>query len=121
LEHNAFALIALRTAHYYVGDDFRPDASGPKMTPLTVNRTAVARRPTFIRAWRKSRDMTLAVLGARLKSELGVSISEGQISRIERCETPYHQDILEAIATVLQCEPADLISRDPTNPQAMDA
>ena len=78
-----------------------------------------ARRPTYIRAWRKHRELTLAQLADRLQVELEVDISEGQLSRIERGETPYSQDILEAVAQVLRCEPADLIMRDPTQPDAI--
>jgi transcriptional regulator with XRE-family HTH domain len=78
-----------------------------------------ARRPTFIRAWRKHRELTLAQVADRLQVELEVDISEGQLSRIERGETPYSQDILEAVAQVLRCEPADLIMRDPTQPDAI--
>ena len=78
-----------------------------------------ARRPTFIRAWRKYRGLTLAQLADRLQVELEVDISEGQLSRIERGETPYSQDILEAVAQALRCEPADLIMRDPTQPDAI--
>jgi transcriptional regulator with XRE-family HTH domain len=77
------------------------------------------RRPTFIRAWRKHRDLTLAKLAERLAAELEIKISEGQLSRIERGETPYSQDTLEALAAVLRCEPADLIMRDPTQPDAL--
>jgi transcriptional regulator with XRE-family HTH domain len=78
-----------------------------------------ARRPTYIRAWRKHRELTLAQLADRLSVELEIEISEGQLSRIERGETPYSQDILEAVAQVLRCEPADLIMRDPTQPDAI--
>ncbi len=78
-----------------------------------------ARRPTFIRAWRKHRGLTLAQLADRLATELEVDISEGQLSRIERGETPYSQDILEAIAPALRCEPVDLLVRDPTMADAM--
>src|ERR1700756_3293186 len=65
-----------------------------------------ARRPTFIRSWRKHRGLTLAQLADRLATELEVQISEGQLSRIERGETPYSQDILEAIAPGLPSAPA---------------
>jgi DNA-binding Xre family transcriptional regulator len=63
----------------------------------------------------------ISALGAStaLQVELEVDISEGQLSRIERGETPYSQDILEAVAQVLRCEPADLIMRDPTQPDAI--
>ena len=77
------------------------------------------RRPTYIRAWRKHRELTLGQLADRLKVELEVDISEGQLSRIERGETPYGQDILEALSHVLRCEPADLIMRDPTQKDAI--
>jgi transcriptional regulator with XRE-family HTH domain len=63
--------------------------------------------------------LTLAKLAQRLSTELELKISEGQLSRIERGETPYSQDILEAIASVLRCEPADLIMRDPTEHDAL--
>ena len=78
-----------------------------------------ARRPTFIRPWRKHRGLTLAQLADRLSVELEVDISEGQLSRIERGETPYSQDILEALAAALRCEPADLIMRDPVQPDGV--
>ncbi len=78
-----------------------------------------ARRPTFIRAWRHHRELTLTQLVDRLQVELEIDISEGQLSRIERGETPYGQDILEAVAQVLRCEPADLIMRDPTQPDSI--
>lgn len=35
------------------------------------------------------------------------------ISRIERGEQPYTQETVEAIAFVLDCEPSDLLDRDP--------
>ena len=73
-----------------------------------------ARRPTFIRSWRKHRLLTLGKLAERLKTELEMEISQGQLSRIERGEAPYSQDVLEAVASVLRCEPADLLMRDPT-------
>ena len=71
-----------------------------------------ARRPTYIRVWRKHRGLTLAQLADRLQTELEVAISEGQISRIERGETPYSQDILEAFAAALAVAP------DTTDPPA---
>ena len=77
------------------------------------------RRPTYIRSWRKHRGLTLAQLADRLVVELEIEISEGQLSRIERGETPYSQDILEALAAALRCEPADLIMRDTAQPDAI--
>lgn len=78
------------------------------------------RRATFIKAWRKHRNgLTLAKLVERLEVEEGFQLSEGQLSRIERGEQPYSQDLLEAISHVLRCEPADLIMRDPTDPDGL--
>jgi transcriptional regulator with XRE-family HTH domain len=90
-----------------------PQEHDPPMSKTARPHPKPARRPTFIRAWRKHRGLTLAQLTDRLSTELEVEISEGQVSRIERGETPYSQDILEAIALALRCEPADLIMRDP--------
>jgi transcriptional regulator with XRE-family HTH domain len=41
------------------------------------------------------------------------------MSRIENGETPYTQDVLEALAEALSTDPASLLMRDPTNPEAM--
>lgn len=71
------------------------------------------RRPTFIRSWRKYRGLTLAQMQDHLETLHGIEISEGQLSRIENGKSPYAQDMLEAIADVLQTEPASLIMRDP--------
>lgn len=71
------------------------------------------RRPTFIRAWRKAKGLTLLQLSERLESLHEMEISDGQLSRIERGEQPYAQDLLEAIADVLGKEPSDLINVDP--------
>lgn len=72
------------------------------------------RQPTFIRAWRKQRGLTLAQMQDQLETLHGIEISEGQLSRIENGKSPYAQDLLEAIANVLQTEPASLIMRDPS-------
>ena len=73
-----------------------------------------ARRPTYIRAWRKERGLTLVQLADQLSTLYDVEISDAQLSRIERGQQPYSQDLLEAIAGVLRTEPASLIMRDPT-------
>lgn len=71
------------------------------------------RRPTYIKAWRKARGLTLEKLSERLLVEREVEITDGQLSRIERGESPYSQDLLEAVADVLRCEPAHLLNVDP--------
>jgi transcriptional regulator with XRE-family HTH domain len=70
------------------------------------------RRPTFIRQWRKHRTLTLEKLAAR------VDMSVGNLSMIERGEYGYSQDTLEALADALQCEPADLLMRNPLDLEA---
>jgi transcriptional regulator with XRE-family HTH domain len=65
------------------------------------------RRPTFIRQWRQHRGLTLRQLAERLET------SAASISRLEVGEQPYSQEVLEALAGALNCEPQDLISRKP--------
>lgn len=77
------------------------------------------RRPTFIRQWRKHRDLTLVEMSERLHVELEFEIDHGQISRIERAVSPYGQDVLEAFAAVLRCDPVDLLIRDPSDPEGL--
>jgi transcriptional regulator with XRE-family HTH domain len=71
------------------------------------------RRPTFIRAWRKHRHLTLENLAER------VGITHASLSRIERGEQPYNEDLLALLADALMCEPADLLVRDPTDPEGI--
>ena len=50
---------------------------------------------------------------------MGVS----SLSRVERGEQPYSQPMIEAIAEALNCEPADLLTRNPleeSDPRVMD-
>lgn len=76
------------------------------------------RIPTQIKSWRKVRGLTLAKLSERLLEMEELDISDAQLSRIERGEQPYSQDLLEALAHVLQCDVPDLLIRDPANPNA---
>jgi transcriptional regulator with XRE-family HTH domain len=46
----------------------------------------------------------------------GYALSAGQLSRIERGDQAYTQDLLEPLARVLDCSPDELISRDPSAP-----
>lgn len=70
-------------------------------------------KPTFIRQWRKHRGYTLLQLAERS------GLSEPFLSLVERGERQYTQDLLEILATVLQCAPADLLVRDPSDPQGI--
>lgn len=61
----------------------------------------------FIREWRKFRGLTQERLAER------VDVTAGAISQLENGIVSYTQPTLEALAYALQCEPGDLLSRDP--------
>ena len=71
------------------------------------------RRKTFIKEWRKFRGLTQEQLAER------VDMSPGNVSLIERGLQNYTQDTLEAFADVLNCEPSDLLNRNPLDPEAI--
>lgn len=68
---------------------------------------------TFIRAWRKHRGLTIEQLAPL------ICCSEASLSRIERGKQPYNQTLLEDIAAVLNCQPADLLTRHPDDPEGL--
>ncbi len=70
-------------------------------------------RPTFIKEWRKFRGLSQEQLAQRIERE------QPTLARIERGDIAYTQPILEAIASALNCQPADLIMRDPSKPGAL--
>lgn len=70
------------------------------------------RKPTFIRAWRKHRGLTLEQLSER------TDMTPGNLSEIERGQTAYTQTTLEGLAYALSCEPADLLMRNPLDTEA---
>jgi transcriptional regulator with XRE-family HTH domain len=67
----------------------------------------------FIKAWRKHRDLTQVQLAER------IGIDRSYLSQIESGKRRYDQPFLEAAAEVLNCEPADLIVRNPTDPEGI--
>jgi transcriptional regulator with XRE-family HTH domain len=71
------------------------------------------RHPTFIRQWRKFRGLTQTRLADR------IGMSNGNLSEIENGNTAYTQETLEVLADALQCTPADLLMRDPTDPEGI--
>jgi transcriptional regulator with XRE-family HTH domain len=70
-------------------------------------------RRTFIRQWREHRDLTLEQLAE------SISTTHATLSRIERGLQPYSQGMLEAIADRLGTDVANLLMRDPSDPNAM--
>lgn len=71
------------------------------------------RRRTFLRQWRDNAGLTQEQAADR------IGITQGQLSRIERGDTPYNQDFLERAADAYNCDPADLLMRDPSKKDAM--
>lgn len=61
----------------------------------------------YIREWRKFRSLTQERLAER------TPYSTGAISQLETGRTNYTQGILEALAIALDCQPGDLLSRNP--------
>lgn len=90
------------------------DADARRMNELTVIPRLKDRRPRhFIRQWRKYRHLTIDQLADR------IGTSQPNLSKIERGLVPYTQPMLEALADALQCSPADLLVRDPTDADAI--
>ncbi|MDN3574651.1 helix-turn-helix domain-containing protein [Methylobacterium longum] len=71
------------------------------------------RRPSFLRQWRKSLNMTLEAVGEQ------VGMTGPNLGRIEKGEVPYSQDLLEQLAEIYGCEVADLLIRNPADPEGM--
>lgn len=69
--------------------------------------------PTFIRQWRKKRGLSQERLADR------VGMTGGNLSEIENGNTGYTQATLEALAEALQCSAADLLIRDPSDPEGL--
>lgn len=67
----------------------------------------------FLRAWRKFRHKTLEQVADHLH------MSHSQLSRIERLEQPYNQELLEKLAELYMCDIVDLLIRDPSKPEAI--
>lgn len=71
------------------------------------------RRRIYLKEWRKHRNLTQEALADR------VGIDRTIVSKIENGKLDYHQAFLEAAAEALRCDPADLLVRDPSSPQAI--
>lgn len=69
-------------------------------------------RRTYIREWRKYREMTLEALAERLE------MTASHFSMLERGQRGYAQETLEAIADALQTTPASLLMRNPLDDSA---
>ncbi len=65
-------------------------------------------RRTNLRAWRLFRRLTQEQAAER------IGIDYTTLGRIERGRVPYSQGLLEAAALAYDCEPWDLLNRDPS-------
>lgn len=88
------------------------DSAGRRMHPTEMPPAKRFRR-TYIREWRKHRDLTLEQLADRL------DMTASHLSMLERGQRGYTQETLEAIAHALQTEAASLLMRDPSDPDAI--
>lgn len=70
-------------------------------------------QPTFIRQWREKKGWSQTQLAE------AIGVSTATISQIENGKSPYSQGQLEGIAYVLGCQPADLLMRNPSDPEGL--
>lgn len=73
----------------------------------------MAKQAHFIKEWRNHRGLTQLQLAER------IGVDRTLITHIEKGRRKYDQAFLEAAAEVLRCEPADLIVRDPSDPDGL--
>ena len=73
----------------------------------------MAQQPHYIKEWRKYRGLTQEQLAER------IGIARSYLTKIERGTRRYDQPFLEAAAEALRCEPGDIITRDPTEPEGI--
>jgi len=70
-------------------------------------------RRTYIRQWREHQGLTLELLAER------IGTTHASLSRVERGLQPYSQPLLEALAEALSVSPADLLMRNPEDPEGI--
>ena len=75
----------------------------------------------YFREWRTHRELSLAKVVARMEIEPGGDplISAMSLSRIERGEQPYSEEVVNALASVYGCEPWMLFRVNPTKDGAV--
>ena len=77
------------------------------MVKRVTSRLKRPRPAYFFRAWREYRNLTQEQVAER------VNMSTSSVSQIESGGQGFTDSTLIAFAEALQCEPADLLSRDP--------
>lgn len=81
--------------------------------PHNLRMARKAYRPTFVRQWRQYRGLTLEQLAEK------IGTTHATLSRVERGKLPYNQELLEHLAEALATDVASLISRDPSQKDAI--
>lgn len=84
-----------------------------KKTQKVQSNLKPKRRRYFFREWRQHRRLTQTQAGERVDKD------QSTLSRIENGESPFDQDFLEKAAEAYQCEPADLLMRNPKDEDAV--
>lgn len=84
----------------------------PEVHPHDMRTTDRIHR-AFFRQWRLHRHLTLEALAER------IGMTHASVSRIERGLQKWDQEFLERAADALSCEPADLLVRDPSDPDGI--
>lgn len=70
------------------------------------------RRRWYLKEWREYRELSQEKLADR------IGATQGLISQLENNRINYTSDLLEKLADALMCEPADLLMRNPMDPEA---
>lgn len=70
------------------------------------------RRPIYLREWREYRNMTLEQVAEAL------DITAGAVSQVELGKNNYTRAMLEFLADLYNCTPADLLMRNPLDTEA---
>jgi transcriptional regulator with XRE-family HTH domain len=70
------------------------------------------RRRWFLKQWREHRQLSQEALAER------VGMTQGMISQLENNKVDFTATHLELLAEALRCEPADLLIRNPADPEA---
>ena len=66
----------------------------------------------FLKEWRHYRGLTQDQLSER------IGVDKGYYSKMEGGKRRYNQDVLEALADVLDCHPGEILMRDPSKPRS---
>ena len=75
----------------------------------------MANRRTYLKEWRKKQRLTQRQVVDRLSmhDDANLPATEASLSRLENGKQQYSQRVLEALADIYDCEPGDLIGKNP--------